>query len=376
MGYQNVKEVNISNNIIMELESGIFSNLPKVQKVFIDNNSIKLLKNGVLDDAMELLWISFNGNGIEKIEKDVFKLHVKLDRLWFNNNNLSELPEGLLKNQHLNRLEMQNNQFTDFPANAFNSQLVKLLNNRLTTLRKEWFLSSPDDLDVEGNPLHCDCTLYNVIQALISDNNKFDIFGNCRSPPHVKDIYDDIQTKNKLNCTTCSVNNCQNNSTCQIINETSYNCSCSDEFEGRFCQYENQCLQSPCGNNGTCLLSNDSFVCSCMNEFGGTRCHLIQLCYSDKPCENSGQCNVHKGTTMNTCTCLFGYLGSRCQINLGFIVLVCLIVFATLIVVCILCFYKPKHSDIYIVEKGHLLSKIGVDNPSFGYSGQSSTSQN
>ena len=277
---------------------------------------------------------------------------------------------------------MEDNQFKDFPPQTFNSSLMNLNlnNNKLTTLRKEWFVSSPNYLYLEGNPLHCDCSLYNVIQALTAENKYIEIYGECHSPVHLNGarLYEDIEKANKLNCTACSSNECKNNATCQVINATSYNCSCSEKFHGKFCQFENKCFQSPCGNNGTCLKTNSSFICNCMEGFVGTKCYLTHPCYSDNPCENSGQCDFLMETTSHTCTCMFGYLGSRCQINVGFIVLVCLIVFATFTMICILCFYKPKHSDIYIVEKGHLLStKIGIDNPSFAYTaGQSSTSQN
>ena len=228
IGYQNLTYLDIFNNAISELETGIFQNVPKLQTLVAETNKIKVLKNGTLDNAKELISVSFASNGLERIERDTFTAATKLKILWLDNNSLISLPEGVFRNQQ-------------------NLSELYLEDNHLTTFRREWF-DSPAveqvEVGLENNPLHCDCALYNAIQYFAIGNGKFEIYGNCETPANLKgdDIHFDIYEKNKLGCTACSLNECENNSTCQVMNATSYNCSCSEKYHGKFCQFENACL--------------------------------------------------------------------------------------------------------------------------------------
>lgn len=51
------------------------------------------------------------------------------------------------------------------------------------------------------------------------------------------------------------------------------------------------CVNSPCANNGQCVDAVDDFNCVCEPGFTGKKCqHRIDYC-SIEPCQNGGTCS-------------------------------------------------------------------------------------
>uniref|UniRef100_A0A8C7YEY0 Sushi, nidogen and EGF-like domain-containing protein 1 n=1 Tax=Oryzias sinensis TaxID=183150 RepID=A0A8C7YEY0_9TELE len=71
----------------------------------------------------------------------------------------------------------------------------------------------------------------------------------------------------------------------------------------------------PCMNSGRCIddciTGNPSFTCSCLAGFTGQRCQIdVDECASN-PCQNGGTCKDH--TNSFSCECPAGYTGLQCE---------------------------------------------------------------
>ena len=110
------------------------------------------------------------------------------------------------------------------------------------------------------------------------------------------------------NCTNCEII-CNNDGT------VSGNCSCecSDTgYEGERCENDiNECLTSPCSNNGTCQNNNGNYSCVCLMGFEGVNCGTDTNECNLFPCRNNATCVNTLGNFY--CNCLFGFDGNLCQ---------------------------------------------------------------
>uniref|UniRef100_A0A7M5XDJ0 EGF-like domain-containing protein n=1 Tax=Clytia hemisphaerica TaxID=252671 RepID=A0A7M5XDJ0_9CNID len=142
------------------------------------------------------------------------------------------------------------------------------------------------------------------------------VYGKCNGI----ELYD-FYRKNKLNCSSCSVNECQNDATCQVADQFNYNCSCSRNNHGEFCQFENACSFNlrlkPCQDitNSICVPIQNTFKCDCRVGYSGERCQMKDICYLDNPCQNDGNCKKSNISMGYKCDCRVGYSGERCQMK-------------------------------------------------------------
>lgn len=120
-------------------------------------------------------------------------------------------------------------------------------------------------------------------------------------------FYDNFSDVNE-----CSLNACKNNGTCQNTNG-SFTCNCTGGFRGPTCNEGmqcifsylfaaiknliyfhnscdnvipyflhiiadvNECLSSPCGNNGLCVNTYGGFVCPCQYGYHGDICETGKI---------------------------------------------------------------------------------------------------
>ena len=63
----------------------------------------------------------------------------------------------------------------------------------------------------------------------------------------------------------CLNNPCYNGGTCMISDSIDgFNCSCVTGFQGNRCKDDvNECLENPCMNGGTCFNEYGSYKCFC-----------------------------------------------------------------------------------------------------------------
>uniref|UniRef100_A0A8C8RYB2 EGF-like domain-containing protein n=1 Tax=Pelusios castaneus TaxID=367368 RepID=A0A8C8RYB2_9SAUR len=98
--------------------------------------------------------------------------------------------------------------------------------------------------------------------------------------------------------------------------EEIYNCYCSQQYSGRFCQEFDACSSKPCHNNASCIdieegSIGDSYECACPSQFAGKNCSEIIGQCQPQVCLN-GNCN---NVTPNTflCECNKEFTGPFCE---------------------------------------------------------------
>ena len=142
-----------------------------------------------------------------------------------------------------------------------------------------WFANIPVDLLISDNPVMCGCAFYSFLLLihLHAFHSDF-VLGNCNNGDDITHFYHE----NKLNCTSCSANECQNGAECHVIDGINYKCSCGEKHHGKFCQFENACFENPCQHNATCMEVENTLKCNCTSGFLGERCEIQDVCYLKK----------------------------------------------------------------------------------------------
>ncbi|KAA0190678.1 hypothetical protein HAZT_HAZT002674 [Hyalella azteca] len=108
----------------------------------------------------------------------------------------------------------------------------------------------------------------------------------------------------------CGSHPCLNGGTCTEINKTQYECSCTDRYSGKQCELDGApCSDSPCLNDGECLVVGNSYSCSCPVRLSGKRCEYGTFC-NPNPCLNGGRCE--EGSRGPICKCR-NFAGERCE---------------------------------------------------------------
>ena len=324
LGYGSINYLDIFGNNITEIHPYTFENIPELRKLFAEGNFLKILEKGIFAGLNNLQWVTFQGNQIETISSGLFDNTPNLKRVWLGHNKLKSLPGGLFKCMEI--LDLKQNQLEDesIPTGAFCAETLVLNGNNLTTLKKEWFDTTDITYEITlfDNPIHCDCSVHETYNMLRKKaNNDFFLDGKCASPPQLKGKeLEEVFTNNLVNCTACSLNECQNNATCHEVDPATqdidtYTCNCTtDKYYGKFCQNENYCYMSPCVNNGTCANTNTTFICACKDGYIGKNCEVEQPCFFNNPCLNNGTCIYLNGTFNHMCICMDGFTETNCQL--------------------------------------------------------------
>ncbi|XP_066927307.1 protein slit-like [Clytia hemisphaerica] len=363
-GYQSIKYLYIQRNGIENLEPNVFHNLPNLVDLYLTGNRLKTLKNGTLDNLKTLAVLNLDNNEITTIENGAFSGIPKLNKIYLRYNKLNSITTGMFMFKEFahSELHLQYNGLSsiDIEDGAFNVKDLYLNRNNITSVRKEWFVSIPDWIDLRFNPLACNCVLYDTLNRFHKEGLDVEnIKGSCDIDGVSLKVF---HTENKLNCSSCSVNKCQNNGECQVIDQFSYSCSCEEKYHGEFCQFENACSENPCKQNGTCLKVENTFKCNCSSGYHGENCEMKDECHFGNPCQNNGTCQRNGNKSMKyTCECNGGFTGPRCQLTLdedgdglpglgiGYIILIVLLVMACVgLMVGVLMFFRRRRKS----EKG------------------------
>lgn len=108
----------------------------------------------------------------------------------------------------------------------------------------------------------------------------------------------------------CEPNPCLNGGECQDFFNT-YNCTCTEGWAGRRCDFfTNTCASAPCVH-GNCSVNGLNYKCTCEVGFGGVDCdEEVDMC-ENHLCANGGTC-LH-GPDRYACLCPENYTGPLCK---------------------------------------------------------------
>ncbi|VDM74773.1 unnamed protein product [Strongylus vulgaris] len=104
---------------------------------------------------------------------------------------------------------------------------------------------------------------------------------------------------------------CQNNGTCVVTQEGSFQaaCLCRNGFIGAKCEVD-VCSTVPCQNGGKCRANGGEAFCDCTPPYTGLLCEsAVASC--EPPCVN-GECVVQNDKV--ACKCRQGFIGSVCNV--------------------------------------------------------------
>ena len=124
-----------------------------------------------------------------------------------------------------------------------------------------------------------------------------------------------------------ATNRCYNGGTCSPDDGHYFRCSCPQGYTGDRCQYQtNPCSNTPCHNDGTCMvdvpagpdglynatLGPVGTHCECACGFSGDDCTVRSDLCRVNPCTN-GYCTPNDSPSGFNCTCPEGYAGDLCD---------------------------------------------------------------
>ena len=159
-GLVNLKELDLSDNLIYNLSALAFSNLFKLEKLNLSDNQIKSLPGSVFSDLIELEELDVSNNRVASLAANVFNNLSELEKLNVSNNQIASLPASVFNNlSDLEELNVSNNQIASLAASVFNnlSELEELnvSNNQIASLPASVFsnLSELEELNVSNNQI-------------------------------------------------------------------------------------------------------------------------------------------------------------------------------------------------------------------------------
>uniref|UniRef100_A0A8B9NZ42 Protein eyes shut n=1 Tax=Apteryx owenii TaxID=8824 RepID=A0A8B9NZ42_APTOW len=108
-----------------------------------------------------------------------------------------------------------------------------------------------------------------------------------------------------IDCTSLNCNQC--------FSPQCLTCNCSVFYTGDRCEINiDECISTPCLNNGNCIDDISSYKCHCNRGFIGTKCEINEC--ESVPCINGGSCQDLDNAFV--CTCLSGYTGEFCEVDI------------------------------------------------------------
>uniref|UniRef100_A0A663MI09 Protocadherin Fat 4 n=1 Tax=Athene cunicularia TaxID=194338 RepID=A0A663MI09_ATHCN len=111
----------------------------------------------------------------------------------------------------------------------------------------------------------------------------------------------------------CLPSPCHNDGTCHNL-VGGFSCSCPEGFTGMACERDvNECLSNPCKNGAACQNFPGSFNCVCKTGYTGKTCDTTVNYCECNPCFNGGSCQ--SGVEGYYCHCPFGVFGNHCELN-------------------------------------------------------------
>jgi Leucine-rich repeat (LRR) protein len=117
-------EIDLSRNMIRELDHRIFRHNRKVSKLDLSGNEIATLHSEIFGSADVLLHLNISHNKIQSLELDLFSSNIHMKTLDLSNNLIEHVdPNIFKKNTHLENLNMNNNKLSSLNKDIFSQNI-------------------------------------------------------------------------------------------------------------------------------------------------------------------------------------------------------------------------------------------------------------
>jgi hypothetical protein len=144
-GLSSLKNLSLHHNQISYIQDGAFSQLPNLEILWLYDNRIVGISDGVFSGATTIRVVSLHNNQLQNISSKAFLSLKNAEQIYLDGNLLTSLDSSLfVSQQKLRMLELQDNKFT-----SVDMELLKPL-------------VSLTAFNLSGNPLVCDCALWDV----------------------------------------------------------------------------------------------------------------------------------------------------------------------------------------------------------------------
>jgi Leucine-rich repeat (LRR) protein len=192
---EKVQYLDLSYNIIINLEKNIFNNLKHLERLLLANIGITELDENIFNNLTQLVELNLSNNKLTNLNKDIFKNNTQLQILDLSNNNITNLDKDIIKNNtQLQKLDLNNNEITNLDEDIFSNltqlQELDLSINELTNLDNDIFKNNTQlqELDLSRNKIKTIpssillCRKINLFQYY---NNEIDYI-----PPNIQNFLD------------------------------------------------------------------------------------------------------------------------------------------------------------------------------------------
>ncbi len=220
-----LEKLYLSSNKLTQWSSTINTIFPSLEVLELDRNHLSLISSL---NAPKLKQLNLDGNYLgNQIDKKIFSNLPNLERLQLRDNQIEFIDINALRHTRLQSLgrkkniflgqiflfllDLTNNSLTIIPRlNNLNEtlQILSLRRNQICTIDQSIFsyYQTLHTLELDQNPLHCDCRLGENIQNLFRIKNK--INGQCQSPPERRNINLMDLSNEQLPCSLMTLPQC------------------------------------------------------------------------------------------------------------------------------------------------------------------------
>ena len=144
-GLSNLKNLSLHHNQISYIQDRAFSQMPKLEILWLYDNKLVEITDNVFSGATPVRSLSLHNNQLQNISSKAFLSLRNVEQIYLDGNLLTWLDSSLLASQEKLRM-------------------LELQDNRLTSVDIEFLrpLVSLRAFNLSGNPLVCDCALWDV----------------------------------------------------------------------------------------------------------------------------------------------------------------------------------------------------------------------
>ncbi|CAH1786660.1 unnamed protein product [Owenia fusiformis] len=162
--------------------------LRRLKYLYLQNNRIQSIKLSTLRYFPKLYYLGLEGNELTEIPVEPLKqAGPTLREVNLAKNKIRSIPWSFTNMTQLTRMYLNHNQLTTIPARAFyglDKMILDVRFNNIHVLDPCLMNAKTPTMVLDGNPLHCDCTVYWLAYA--GKINKQSVNLRCSSPEIVQ----------------------------------------------------------------------------------------------------------------------------------------------------------------------------------------------